>query len=110
MPSTARIGAAQLQTGQFQGQTVRAVGKLVNIDGNFVHLQLAGEGPVAIVDLNSSALFTHEAVNKDYFEVIGALQAENVISPMATVHLGEKFDMDLYTEMMGLTYQFDEVF
>jgi len=110
MPSTARIGASDLQSGQFQGQTVRAVGRLVRIDGGHVHLQLAGEGPNVLVDSSASGLFTHEAVNKDFFEVIGSLQAENYLSSMQCVHLGDKFDMDLYAEMMSLTHQFNDVF
>ena len=41
---TPRVTAQHLQTGQFQGQTVRAVGKLVGVDGSSAQLELAGEG------------------------------------------------------------------
>lgn len=41
---TARITAQHLQTSSFQGQLVRAVGKLIDEGDNYVTLQLAGEG------------------------------------------------------------------
>ena len=44
---TARITAQHLQTTSFQGQMVRAVGKLVGEGENSVTLQLAGEGAAA---------------------------------------------------------------
>lgn len=42
MTTTARITSEHLQNAQFQGQSVRAVGKLISIDGTNVQLQLAG--------------------------------------------------------------------
>ena len=44
MPVTARISAAQLASGQFQGQPIRATGKLVAFDGSTAQIQLVGDG------------------------------------------------------------------
>ena len=41
---TVRITSQHLQTAQYQGQAVRAVGKLTGVEGEMVQLQLAGEG------------------------------------------------------------------
>jgi hypothetical protein len=41
---TPRVTAEHLQSGQFQGQIVRAVGKLVGVDGGSAQLELAGDG------------------------------------------------------------------
>ena len=46
-PPQVRITSQHLQTGQYQGQQVRAVGKLVGMEGDRVQLQLAGEGAPA---------------------------------------------------------------
>ena len=43
-PAQIRISSQHLQSGQFSGQQVRAVGKLVSHNGDNVQLQLAGEG------------------------------------------------------------------
>ena len=43
-PAQIRISSQHLQSGQFSGQQVRAVGKLVSHNGDSVQLQLAGEG------------------------------------------------------------------
>ena len=43
-PAQIRISSQHLQSGQFSGQQVRAVGKLVSHNGENVQLQLAGEG------------------------------------------------------------------
>lgn len=43
-PAQIRISSQHLQSGQFSGQQVRAVGKLVSHNGDTVQLQLAGEG------------------------------------------------------------------
>ena len=42
MTTTARITSDQLSSPRFQGQAVRAVGKLVGMDDSTVQLQLAG--------------------------------------------------------------------
>ena len=44
-PSQVRITSQHLQSGQYNNQQVRAVGKLVSVDGSgSVQLQLAGDG------------------------------------------------------------------
>ena len=43
-PAQVRISSQHLQSGQFAGQQVRAVGKLMSYQGESVQLQLAGEG------------------------------------------------------------------
>ena len=48
MTSTIRITSEHLNNPQFSGQAVRAVGKLLQVDGGSVQLQLTGpEGAAA---------------------------------------------------------------
>jgi len=111
MPMTTRITSQHLQTGQYQGQTVRAVGKIVGIEPDCFKIQLAGEGPVAtVLQVGGVGIFGTEAVNKEYYEVIGSLQQNNVITAMQCISLGDSFDMDLYAEMTSLTFQYPEMF
>ncbi|KAL1507143.1 hypothetical protein AB1Y20_007996 [Prymnesium parvum] len=107
---TARITAQHLQTNSFQGQMVRVVGKLVGEGDNSVTLQLAGEGPPAIVHCpGGTQLFKGHSGN-GYFEVVGTLNADSTVSSMQTVYMGENFDLGMYAEMVTLTHQFPDIF
>ena len=114
--STARITSEHLGQGQFQGQSVRAVGKLLAMDpaSAKVQLQLAGpEGsPPATVDCPNGDLERFDAgeMGKGYYEVIGTLQADGSITQQMTVFMGNNFDMGLYEEMVKLTYQYPDIF
>ena len=96
---TARITAELLSNAQFQGQSVRAVGKLVGVDAGYVQLQLAGSEslpPAMIMCPNGVDKYPVEQVGKGCFEVIGTLQSGNQITEMTSVYMGENFGTPLH--------------
>uniref|UniRef100_A0A7S3AQ41 Replication factor A protein 3 n=1 Tax=Haptolina ericina TaxID=156174 RepID=A0A7S3AQ41_9EUKA len=107
---TARITAQHLQTGQFNGRLVRAVGKLVNEDGNIATLQLAGEGPTASIHCPGGTSEFSGMSGKGYYEIVGTLNHDGTIAQMQTVFMGENFDLNMYAEMVTLTHQFPDLF
>jgi len=54
--------------------------------------------------------YTPEAVNKNFFEVIGTLQPDRQLQQMQCVDFGSTFDPDLYNSMVGLSHQFGSLF
>ena len=54
MAATARITSDQLSSPRYQGQAVRAVGKLMAVDTNTVQLQLAGPEGARMLPSTSS--------------------------------------------------------
>ena len=91
---TPRVTAQHLQSAQYQGQVVRAVGKLVGVNDGSVQLELAGQGPIANIVGNPgefNGMYPADAVNKCYFEVIGTQQANNTISQMTACNMGDNF-------------------
>ena len=133
---TPRVTAQHLQSAQYQGQVVRAVGKLVGVNDGSVQLELAGQGPIANIVGNPgefNGMYPADAVNKCYYEVIGTQQANNTISQMTACNMGDNFgarparpfvpraqppdhstparaDMEMYSNMVTLTHQFPELF
>lgn len=113
--TTARITFEHLSQAQFQGQGVRAVGKLVSIDQDRVQLQLAGPDgspPATIACPNGEemAKFHSEEMGKGYYEVVGTLNADGSITQMTTTFMGQNLDMGMYEEMVKLTHQYPDIF
>ena len=109
-----RIGAEDAASGNYAGQSVRAVGKLVSFDGNTAQLQLAGEGPTLAV--SGAGLQEKLAVGggdvptgRCYFEAIGMLQAGG-LTQHAVTYMGDNFDIDMYKQMLALTKQVPDLF
>lgn len=89
---TARITSDMLNSPQFQGQSVRAVGKLVAVNEGMVQLQLAGPdgmAPATIMCPNGVDKYQLEHVGKGCYEVVGTLQNGNSITEMTAVYMGE---------------------
>jgi len=111
--TTARITQEHVGSPQFQGQNVRAVGKLMHVDDAQAQLLLAGspEGgaPTTVLCPNGSHKFSPECMGKGHYEVIGTLQ-NGSITEMQTVYMGENIDMNMYAEMVHLTHQLPEIF
>eukprot|EP00320_Phaeocystis_rex_P019785 CAMPEP_0119063176 /NCGR_PEP_ID=MMETSP1178-20130426/6581_1 /TAXON_ID=33656 /ORGANISM="unid sp, Strain CCMP2000" /LENGTH=177 /DNA_ID=CAMNT_0007044515 /DNA_START=39 /DNA_END=573 /DNA_ORIENTATION=+ len=110
--ASVRISSQHLQSGQFSGQQVRAVGRLVSHNGDTVTLQLAGEGPPATVHCGHDRSWEDKSdqIGKGFYEVIGTLQADGSIVSMTTVSMGDNIDMAMYSEMVTLTHQFPDLF
>ena len=113
---TARITQEHLESPEFQGQAVRAVGKLLNVTDSQVQLQLAGGGeggkashsqrsrvparsslervriitaaPTTVFCPNGTHKYAMDAAGKGCYEVIGTLQ-NGTITEMQTVYMGE---------------------
>uniref|UniRef100_A0A7S2BNR4 Replication factor A protein 3 n=1 Tax=Haptolina brevifila TaxID=156173 RepID=A0A7S2BNR4_9EUKA len=109
--STVRITSEHMQAAQFQGQRVRAVGRLTNVADDQIQMQLAGpEGPPTVVFCsNSMHKYSPDTVGKGCYEVIGTL-SNGSITEMQTVYMGDNFDMGMYAEMVSLTHQFPDIF
>ncbi|KOO29784.1 DNA replication factor a subunit ssb3 [Chrysochromulina tobinii] len=111
--STSRITFEHVNSPQFQGQSVRAVGKLVAMDDGHVQLVLAGShegGPVTtIVCPNGTHKYSPETMGKGHYEVIGQLQSGQIME-MTSVYMGDNFDMGMYADMVSLTHQFPDIF
>lgn len=113
---TARITSEHLHQAQFQGQGVRAVGKLVSVDAasERVQLQLVGPDgtPPTMINCPAEQLekFHLEEQGKGYYEVIGTLNADGTITQYQAVFMGENLDMGLYEEMVKLTHQYPDIF
>ena len=92
---TARITADQLNHPQFQGQSVRAVGRLTSINNGMVQLELQGRdgssSPATVMCPNGIERYQLEHVGKGCYEVIGTLQPNSTITEMTTVFMGEDF-------------------
>ncbi|KAG0038663.1 hypothetical protein BGZ82_011316 [Podila clonocystis] len=102
LPTTPRVNSSML--GNYIGQPVRFVGKIVEQNGSHASMQACDHGQVQI-KMSANSQYTSQ-----YVEVIGDVLPDGSINELSSCSFGDSFDMETYNQLVIKMQQFSTVF
>ncbi|KAF9408103.1 hypothetical protein BGZ94_002448 [Podila epigama] len=102
LPTTPRVNSSML--GNYIGQPIRFVGKIVEQNGTTAVMSASDKGQVQI-HMNAGTQYLSQ-----YVEVIGNVNQDLSITELTASSFGDDFDMETYNELVKKMQQFPTVF
>lgn len=99
---TPRVNSTLL--GQYQGKTVRLIGKVLKLEGETAIVEASDQGQVTI-KLNRDSNFADQ-----YVEIIGRVTGDTSISELTSYNIGDEIDMTMVDAVVRNSHKYPYLF